>query len=60
MKMAYILNMANHELLRKIETEENHLKEYPESIISIARLERYHQEEKELNEMILEAERNDD
>ena len=60
MKKAYILNMANHELLRKIETEENHLKEYPESTISIARLKRYHQEEKELHEMILEAERNDD
>ncbi len=57
MKKAYILNMANHELLRKIEFEEGTLKINPENTIAKVRLERYWAEEKELHAMILEAER---
>jgi|GEM_PF-5479801 len=57
MTKAYILNMANRELLRMIENEENHLREYPENTISKGRLERYYAEERELHEMILEAEK---
>jgi hypothetical protein len=57
MKKSYIYNMAMYELLRKIEKEENHLKENPDSTISPARLERFYAEEKELHTMILEAEK---
>lgn len=57
MTKAYILNMAMCTLLEKIEREENHLKEYPESAIAPARLKRLRAEEKELHAMILEAEK---
>jgi len=57
LEKAYIYNMAMYELMRKIEKEENHLKEYPESTISQARLGRFYSEEKELHAMILEAEK---
>jgi hypothetical protein len=60
MTKAYILNMANHELMRKIEVEENHLKARPEDTIAPARLERFWAEEKELHAMILEAERTEE
>jgi hypothetical protein len=53
MKQAYILNMAMHTLMDKMSKEQK----TPESIISIARLERYEQEYKELSDMIIEAEK---
>lgn len=57
MRNAYILNMAMNELLRKIEREENNLKEFPDSTIAPAWLTRYCLEAKELHSMILEAEK---
>jgi hypothetical protein len=57
MKDAYIYNMAMNELLRKIEKENRRLDERPDSEISKNKLERYYSEEKELHNMILEAER---
>lgn len=57
MTRAYILNMAMNELLRKIEKEQNRLKERPEDTIAPERLKRYFAEEKELHATILEAEK---
>lgn len=61
MTKAYIYNMAMGRLLEKIEKEterKERLKaEGKVAPIAEARLERYYAEEKELHEMILEAER---
>jgi hypothetical protein len=55
MTQAYILNMANHELLNKIEQEKEILNKSGRK--TSPRLERYYEEEKELHQMILEAEK---
>jgi len=55
MTQAYILNMANRELLRKIARETEILQESGRD--TSATLERYYKEEEELHQMIMDAEK---
>lgn len=56
MKKHYIYNLAMNELMRRIEKEEEHLKANPNSQIAQSRLQRLHEEEKELHDLILAEE----
>lgn len=54
MTQVYILNMANHELLRKIAAEQKRLEKFGEYASPL--LTRYFKEEEELHQMIYNAE----
>lgn len=57
MKLAHICNMAMNELLRKIEVEQERVNTTNLKVIAQARLERYYSEERELHQLILDAEK---